>query len=325
MHIVIDTPGTSLRMRDGLLSIKRDEDIKRVPLNKIESLSLTRGVMLSSDVLSQCLDNGIDLLIIEPDGKPAGRLWNHRFGSISSIRKAQLEFARGKEATRWVISQLQYKFRQQKALLETFYQLPDALIRQLQAACGHLEQMGQKLNEYTGLNLQEAASRIRAVEGQAGKKYFEVINQHLPHRYRFARRSQHPAEDGTNALLNYAYGILYGLIESALIKAGLDPFIGILHRDEYNRPVLTYDCIEPFRPWADWVVFHLLFNEIMDESFFEHPREGGVWLRREGKRYLIQHFYDFFEEVIFWEGQRLSRINHLQSYCHQLAGRLIGK
>ena len=50
--------------------------------------------------------------------------------------------------------------------------------------------------------------------------------------------------DVANALLNYGYGLLYGKVESGLIKAGIDPYICVLHRDEYNRPVLVYNIIE---------------------------------------------------------------------------------
>jgi CRISPR-associated protein Cas1 len=61
--------------------------------------------------------------------------------------------------------------------------------------------------------------------------------------------------------------MLYGHCESALIHAGLDPFIGIMHRDEYNRPVLVYDFIEQFRHWADYVVCHLCLQEVVCEEF----------------------------------------------------------
>jgi CRISPR-associated protein Cas1 len=32
-----------------------------------------------------------------------------------------------------------------------------------------------------------------------------------------------------------------------LNKSRYDPYVGVMHRDEYNRPVLAYDVIEKFR------------------------------------------------------------------------------
>ena len=45
----------------------------------------------------------------------------------------------------------------------------------------------------------------------------------------------------------YAYGVLYGLVEKACIVAGLDPFVGFLHTDNYNKTSLVFHLIEPFR------------------------------------------------------------------------------
>lgn len=66
-----------------------------------------------------------------------------------------------------------------------------------------------------------------------------------------------------NALLNYGYGILYGSIQVELIKAGIDPYIGVLHRDNYNKPVLVYDIIELYRTWIDEVVFSLVLDLLL--------------------------------------------------------------
>lgn len=57
-----------------------------------------------------------------------------------------------------------------------------------------------------------------------------------------------PAFDAFNSLLNYLYGMLYVMVEMALVKAGIDPYMGILHADEYQKITMVYDCIEPYRP-----------------------------------------------------------------------------
>jgi len=318
MQIFINTYGTSLKMTDGLLSIKHEDKINKVPIGKIKTLYLTKSVQMSTDVIYACLENGIDLLITERNGKPLGRLWNNRFGSISTIRKYQLDFARGSKVTGWVISQLAEKIENQIDLLFCLMSLDEPHEKYITDTTAKMRSIIEKLWLSKDDLIEEAAPRLRALEGQAAKIYFACVNKHLPFRYQFSGRSRHPALDMVNSMLNYVYGILYGHIESALIRAGLDPYIGFFHRDEYNRPVLTYDVIEPFRPWADWTVFHLCVNEVLEDSHFA-VEQGQYWLQGDAKRFLIQHFTDFFEEVIDYKGKRFSRMMHIERSARLLA------
>ena len=318
MQVFINTYGTSVRISDGLLSIKHEEKINKIPIGKVKKIYLSRGVLLSTDVICTCLDNGIDMLITERNGKPMGRLWNNKFGSISAIRKQQLDFAKGPGVTNWVVNQICEKITNQKELLNCLLTLDEPMEGLVRDCAEKMGNIAEKLKMSRDDTMEEAAQRIRALEGQAAKIYFGCINKHLPYRYQFEGRSRHPALDMVNAMLNYVYGILYGHIESALIKSGLDPYIGFFHRDEYNRPVLTYDVIEPYRPWADWTVFHLCMNEILDESHFEIEK-GQYWLHGDAKRYLVQHFTDFFDEVIEYKGKRFSRMIHLERGAQLLA------
>lgn len=131
------------------------------------------------------------------------------------------------------------------------------------------------------------------------------------------------APDAFNCLLNYTYGMLYGHCESALIKAGIDPFVGVMHRDEYNRPVLVYDFIELFRAWADYVVCHLLVQEVVFDEFFDRePTADGYWLNTTGKRILIQSFNDYLAEIVTVAGLSRSRLNHLTLEAQKLASML---
>ena len=63
----------------------------------------------------------------------------------------------------------------------------------------------------------------------------------------FEGRQQKVPTDAVNTLLNYGYGILYSQIWSAIILAGLDPYIGFLHTEQTGKPSLVFDLIEEFR------------------------------------------------------------------------------
>lgn len=117
----------------------------------------------------------------------------------------------------------------------------------VERAVSRIEEYLVKVRALEAPLLRDVAATLRGWEGAAAKIYFSTLSRFLPEAYRFETRSQHPALDPANALFNYAYGILYGKIEGELIRVGIDPYIGILHRDEYNRPVLIYDLIERYR------------------------------------------------------------------------------
>src|SRR5690606_13178328 len=93
-----------------------------------------------------------------------------------------------------------------------------------------MDLMQQKLLAWLpdkNLNLNEVAATFRGWEGTASRGYFYCISLILPEEYEFKKRMQHPAYDRFNACINYMYGILYGMIEVALIKAGIDPYMGV--------------------------------------------------------------------------------------------------
>lgn len=61
-----------------------------------------------------------------------------------------------------------------------------------------------------------------------------------------------------NNLLNYGYAILRAVIARALVSSGMLPGVGIWHRSKYNAYCLADDIMEPYRPYVDLVVSHIV-------------------------------------------------------------------
>jgi CRISPR-associated protein Cas1 len=317
-QLIINKRGASLLVRGGRYLVRTHEAEAYVPVYQVRSIHLHPATKLSYEVIVTAIEHNTDILFVDRKGFPVGRVWSHHFGSISTIRKNQLRFAQHPDAAGWVREVLLRKAEGQTAVLHLLSLLTDSPLDDT------LRKMGmyrQKIEEYTVADLSDCYASFRGYEGSMSRAYFGGINAVLPEEYRFGKRSQHPAQDAFNCLLNYAYGMLYGQCESALIKAGLDPFIGILHRDEYNRPVLVYDFIELFRHWADYVVCHLCLQQVVVEEFFQIAT-GQYWLDDPGKRILIQSMNDYLSEVVEVEGLVRSRQNHLELEAQRLAARL---
>ena len=207
----------------------------------------------------------------------------------------------------------------QQALILTMRAEDEATRRMVDRSIHRIEDYKTKVKSLQAETVSEIAPTLRGWEGQASRIYFETLNLFLPEQLRFAQRSQHPALDVVNAFLNYGYGVLYGKIEGALIKAGIDPYVGVFHRDDYNRPVLVFDVIEKFRVWVDYVVFSLVVHNVISDEFYSIKSDGSYWLEALGWRILIQSLNDYFDEVIQMKGIQRSRETHLQLYAQELA------
>lgn len=322
MQVFINTIGVSLRVKDRVLSIRKPNEPKEkdqhVALSKIKTLCIVRGVTLSTDVLLVAAECDVDVVFVERNGQPVARLWSGKFGSIATIRKQQLLFSQSAATTRWVREQLTEKINAQIALIVSLAK-PDtegivsSTAEKMRALA---ERMTQDAPDNMPLN--DAGAQLRASEAAAAKMYWRALSACLPPQYRFSTRSQHPAQDMFNGMLNYAYGMLYSKIETALIKAGIDPAIGIFHRDEYNRPVMVYDVIERFRPWADYVVAYLCRQEVVFIEFFDVKGET-FRLNDHGKRILIQTLADYFDEVTRYRNNDRSRDTHIELFAYALA------
>ncbi len=68
--------------------------------------------------------------------------------------------------------------------------------------------------------------------------------------------------------------MLYGLVERACLLAGLDPGIGLLHTDNYNKPSLVFDLIELFRIHAERMVVNLFASRKVRQELFDQRDAG---------------------------------------------------
>ncbi len=80
------------------------------------------------------------------------------------------------------------------------------------------------------------------------------------------------ATNPVNALLNYVYSLLESESRLALLAAGLDPTLGVLHADQRNRDSFALDVMEPVRPAVDAFVLDLLEERVLtSRDFVELP------------------------------------------------------
>lgn len=328
MQLILNTFGTYLSRQRQLLEVRLPDGHKQGFLPaQIDIIFIAKGVTCTSDALVFALQHDIDVVFIKHSGEALGRIWNSRFGSVATIRRQQLRFSESSVGWEWVKAQVLRKIQHQLSFAsqiryslevmaaEHFNFKPlDTLLRRIERVRQQVEgaEVGRKGFE----------ASLRGWEGTASKHYFSFIAQTLPPFYAFEKRSRRPAQDIFNCLLNYMYGILYARVESALVRAGIDPFIGIWHADEYNKPVLSYDFIEPYRDWADRIAFRLCQSYSVGEED-TRAYKGGVWLAGSGKRVVIMAFNEYLNEIILQNNKHRARSTHLQLEAQALAQKIL--
>lgn len=319
MELVINTFGTCLNRDNNAFVVTGNNGKQRIPVDSVNSIVLHRGVQITSDAVMLAIENEIEILFANKGGQPMGRVWSPKYGSISTIRKGQLNFCYSHDSLSWIKDVIQKKMENQQAMLLMLDIESVTIQKDIRKSIARIEDYRTKIGTLDGDIVADVAPSLRGWEGVASKIYFQTLNYVLPEGLRFENRSQRPALDVVNAFLNYGYGILYGKIEGALIKAGIDPYIGILHRDDYNRPVLVYDVIELYRVWVDYVVYQIAAQGVITDEYYSVKEDGSYWLENLGRRVLIQSFNDYLEEVVTIDNKRCSRLTHIQDYAYQLA------
>ncbi len=330
MQLYINTYGTYVHVKDEMFEIRvpvkasaKEYDKHHFSARKVSSIMLPRSVALSSDAVILALKNNVDILFVEYDGHPLGRIWHSKLGSTTRIRKMQLQASLSIEGLKWVKKWISDKIQNQIDFLKDLKKHRQAEREYLDEKISRIENLNISVSLLEGQCTKDVAETIRGLEGTAGRLYFETISYVMPIHYRFSGRSSRPARDQFNAFLNYAYGILYGRTEKCLMIAGIDPFIGFLHRDDYNQLSMVYDFIEPYRIHAETAVFRLFSSKKVKKNHTDQFKNG-LSLNAEGKAMMVERFNNYFDgQTIRYRGRNQTRANAMQMDAHTFANSLI--
>jgi CRISPR-associated protein Cas1 len=87
MQLVINTPGSYLRKKEGNFLVKTDEQVFEVSAKKVQSVMITTSAFLSTDAIKLAMDNNIDVIFLDEFGDPFGRVWHSKLGNTTLIRR----------------------------------------------------------------------------------------------------------------------------------------------------------------------------------------------------------------------------------------------
>ncbi len=205
------------------------EELGRIPLDSISAvIANAHGLTYSNNLLTALAERGAPFVICGTNHAPAAFLWAVDGHHTQSAR---------------IDSQIKSTQPMAKQLWK---QIVHAKIK---GQANVLEALGK-----TKAPVEFLASKVKSgdpenIEAQAARRYWGLLFG-----TDFRRDRQ---QEGQNALLNYGYTIVRSSVARALLASGLHPGIGIHHRNIYNHMRLVDDVMEPYRPYVDFVVWHL--------------------------------------------------------------------
>lgn len=307
MRLVIKNFGHRLSFEQGMLIIKNKTQkfYQEYPLLQIDSITIQKNARLSSKLLLQCIENSIPVFL-EESLKIKGIIWSSKFGSIGTIRKNQ--------------ALLSYSIKKYKLINKLLYLKNNNRIKFLNKVTvnSNIATISKKINTFN-FNFKKKCKNdalLRGWEGKCSALYFECYNLLLPKQWKSKKRETKNANFALNILLNYGYGFLYNEITISLIEAGLDPYLGIFHRDQYAKPNLTFDLIEPYRCWVEEVVLNFVKKHpVSSENIIKNRH-----IKAPYKEAFTTDMLTFLtQQVILWNKRKKTRKVHIKLDCHALA------
>jgi len=194
------------------------------------------------------------------------------------------------------------KIRNQRALLQLRNRATRGQIGPLQEGIDSLAAYLHPLDRAATCPEREA---LMGLEGHCARIYYQALQHCFSPEWNFRGRNRQPPLDPINALLSWGYGVLLARVFSAVVMAGLDPYLGFFHANLPYRPNLVLDMMEEFRPLVvDWAVLQLVKAGLLTPEDFEPSPDGtGIWLGSLAKKLFLGELERRFREPLLYPPQ----------------------
>jgi CRISPR-associated protein Cas1 len=277
--VVIEKQNIALEyVSDCLLVRQADHPIRTLPLSRISKVLCMRNVQLTTQLLGQLQQRGIDFVVLN------NRYVKHSFALYAdtyhfALRRCQQYAWQLDENLRLTLAKAVCLHKCRVSLRLLAAQPNYHLLAQVSMA---IESMQSCENEQT----------LRGLEGSVQRGLFEYWRLQLDPAWGFEKRIRRPPPDPVNALLSFAYTLVYHEAVRQCKKYGLDADLGFYHRLVHSRQSLACDLMEPLRPRIEHWLVCILAEGKLNKRHFSQVRTEGCFLGKEGR--LL--FYTLFDQ-----------------------------
>ena len=282
------TQKSYLRKDGDTVVVKVGGEVKlRVPLLTLSGIVCFGNVTVSPYLAGFASERGVSISFLSQFGKFLARIQGPVAGNVL-LRREQYRMTDDPVRTACVIRQLLAgKFINCKTVLQRVLRDHGGKVD-----CRALELVVKMLDKgLERIQKEKEADVLRGIEGELARAYFGVFNELITTQkedFVFQERSRRPPLDRVNALLSFAYTMLYHDMRSAIESVGLDPAVGFLHRDRPGRLSLALDLMEEMRPFfADRLAVSLINLKQIDAKRFTISDSGAVLMDEQGRKTFL--------------------------------------
>lgn len=296
-----------------------DKEKFRLPFSNLEDIYCFSYLGCSPALMGKCMDMGINISFISPQGKFLARVQGKTKGNIF-LRKAQFErFAKPdiilpQNTVAAKLSNTRYLIRRSmkdNPQLDADGELSKC-IEYLESGIEHVYEM-------------KDTETILGLEGSCAKSYFNVFDRLILNQkedFLITGRTKRPPLDPVNAALSFLYTIMTSSYTSALESVGLDSCYGFYHALRSGRSSLACDLVEETRCIAERLVLTLINLKKLNIKDFERQESGAVYLTKDGKKTVLTAWQEKRGVLLFirilvkkysWDCFRLYKVRFLQN------------
>ena len=292
MIIEISTHGSTLKRNHDSFVIQTKDEKTEIPAEKVDAIIVSANALISTQAARLCIEKQIQMVISTWSGKPIARLWSSTQGRSTQLRRNQYlnqDTVIGFDISVMI---LEKKLREQKTFLIDLKNNRKSPPVKLERAASTINNSMKKVKNLK--HSKDYKATLLGLEGASAANYFQAISSILPKKWSTQKRSQHPAHDPFNAVLNYLYGMAYADVEKIVILSGLDPNAGFFHSDSYGKPTLSYDIIETVRPVVDRLTVTSFTKKMVHDDWFEIQDDvtNGVFLSKKARQFFISTYVE---------------------------------
>lgn len=256
---------------------KGGKQLFKIPLIKIDNISLIGNVQITSQALQILLKKGIDVHFFSYSGEYLGRMAAESSKNIF-LRFEQYGF----------YLQMNRRLDMAKIIIDNKIHNQMNLIRRHRWNNSDYDWKRDvaKMEYYLSLLPEKNTSNeILGIEGICSNIYFSAFGHMLKCDFTFSGRNRRPPKDPVNVLISLTYTFLTKEVSSALDAESFEAYLGFLHGIRYGRKSLALDMMEEFRqPVADRLVMLLFNKRIIGKYDFDYPENDKIILNEEGFR-----------------------------------------
>ena len=302
-------PAARLTSKAGRLLVETCGAVHALVVADLREVQLHARASVSSGARELLLERGIDLVFFDGMGRLAGRLTAHAGSNVPrrlGQLRAQADPVRRLRLARGFVT---------AKLLAQEHELARVRTAGARAARADLERARASIADAASIDA------LRGIEGAAAARAFEAFGQRVRNPdFTWNGRSHFPALDGINAALSYGYALATSAVETAVLRASLDPLVGFLHESHRGNAALVWDLVEEHRPRVERLVLELVNRrELRAEHVWtaaeeaqERARSGqdaveappaahaevAVRLRPEGRKLLVARWREALDETV---------------------------